>query len=250
MPRSTRERLDTTLLRRGLAPSLQEARALIMAGRVVVGEHTIDKPGCRVPDNSTIRIKHRSDPYVSRGGRKLELPITLFRVPVDGTVALDVGASTGGFTDCLLQHGARLVYAVDVGYGQLAWKLQKDPRVIRFDRTHIQNLTAHDLNPRPQLVAVDASFTSLKRLLPHILTLTDSPTRILCLIKPQFEVPRQAVPLGGIVRDPGMYREVIRDMVHVMHGLGLRIIGIVESPVTGRKGNREFFIYAATSPAA
>ena len=247
MSRSRLERLDNVLLRRGLAPSLHEARALIMAGRVVVGEHTIDKPGSHVPESSPIRIKHRSDPYVSRGGRKLERPIILFSIPVSGAIVLDVGASTGGFTDCLLQHGAQLVYAVDVGYGQLAWKLQKDPRVVRYDKTHIGNLTARDLDPRPQIIVVDASFTSLKRLLPHVLTLGSTPTHILCLVKPQFELPRQIVPRGGIVRDPKRYQEVIQDVVLMIRGLGLRIIGIVESPVTGRKGNREFFIYAVTA---
>ncbi|MCX8043244.1 MAG: TlyA family RNA methyltransferase [Desulfobacterota bacterium] len=246
MARKHRERLDNLLVRRGVAISLHEARALIMAGNIVVGDHRIDKPGTLVPPDADIRIKHPAAPYVGRGGMKLALPLAIFQVPVAGKVVLDVGASQGGFTDCLLQHGARRVYAVDVGYGQLAWKLQHDPRVVRYDRTDIRDITPQDLDPQPELAVIDVSFTSLSRVLPHVITLLVQPAQVLCLMKPQFEVPRHAVPAGGIVRDRARYQEVQHRIVALMHSLNMMVGGIVESPVPGKKGNREFFIYAYT----
>lgn len=215
-----------------------------MAGHVVVADHRIDKPGARVPADAPIRIKNPPAAYVGRGGDKLEQPLAVFQVPVAGAVALDVGASTGGFSDCLLQHGARLVYAVDVGYGQLAWKLQQDPRVVRMDRTNVRDLRPGDLVPPPGLVVIDASFISLKKLLPHVLTLAAEPAAVLCLVKPQFEAPRQAVQRGGIVRERAQYHRVVREVVLTARALGMLVAGIIESPVRGRKGNREFFLYA------
>lgn len=250
MAQSSCERLDNLLVQRGYAPSLHHARSLIMAGQVVVGDHLVDKPGTPVPVTAPIRIKHPPAPYVGRGGMKLERPIAVFNVPVKGIVALDVGASTGGFTDCLLQHGARLVYAVDVGYGQLAWKLQINPRVVRYDRTNIHNLSPNDFDPRPELAVIDASFTSLTRLLPHVLSLTVPPAHVVCLVKPQFELPSQAVPVGGIVRDKNRYQEVVQEVVHLLARLGMVIVGIIESPLPGRKGNREFFIYATATDSS
>jgi 23S rRNA (cytidine1920-2'-O)/16S rRNA (cytidine1409-2'-O)-methyltransferase len=239
-----KERLDSLVYARGLAEGLDRARSLIMAGLVIVDDHLADKPGALVSPDAPIRLRDEACPYVSRGGLKLEKPLELFQVPVAGKVCLDVGASTGGFTDCLLQHGAARVYAVDVGYGQLAWQLQQDSRVVRLDRTNITKLQPADLDPPADLAVIDASFTSLTRLLDPVLGLLVPAGELLCLVKPQFEARRGAAAQGGIVRDEKHYQEALHSVVLTMRSAGLFVSGIVESPIHGAKGNREFFIYA------
>ncbi len=231
------------MVARSLARDRDHARALVMAGSVIVDDHRIDKPRTPVSTESEIRLRGAAAPYAGRGGEKLEVPLREFSVPVADAAVLDVGASTGGFTDCLLQHGAARVYAVDVGYGQLAWKLQQDPRVIRLDRTHVRNLTPEQLQPRPDLAVIDASFISLKNILRHVAGLIRPGGSILALVKPQFEVHRKQIAAGGIVRDAELYRDVIAGLIETAHSLPMLVSGIMESPLQGRKGNREFFLY-------
>jgi len=236
--------LDELLVTQGLAPSIAGARALIMAGEVVVDDHAIDKPGTLVALFAQIRLKSRPGRYVSRGGTKLEKPLDTFSVNVFGKVVMDVGASTGGFTDCLLQRGARTVYAIDVGYGQLAWKLREDPRVIPLERTNICNLTAQDIPAPPDLAVIDVSFTSLKKIWPPVIALLKPQGELLSLVKPQFEARKEDVEEGGMVRSITIYQEVMQAMVETAHALSLHVAGIMESPIRGQKGNREFFLYA------
>jgi 23S rRNA (cytidine1920-2'-O)/16S rRNA (cytidine1409-2'-O)-methyltransferase len=227
---------------RGLAMSLEKARALIMAGQVVVGDHTVDKSGQQILVDAEIRIKGDVQPYVSRGGLKLEKALNEFGVDVTGLVAIDVGASTGGFTDCLLQAGALKVFAVDVGYGQLAWKLQQDPRVVSMEKTNIRHVLPEQLNSVPELAVIDASFISLAKVLPATIKLVKPGGRIIALIKPQFEVGKGEVGKGGIVRDPAAHERVIDDIRKTSLDLGLTVSGVCESPITGADGNREFLI--------
>lgn len=238
-----KERLDRLLVDRGLAETRERARALILAGEVVVGDHTADKAGQLVARDAGIRLKGTGLPYVSRGGLKLEKALDEFSIDVGGLCALDVGASTGGFTDCLLQRGVRRVFAVDVGYGQLAWKLRQDERVVCLERTNIRYLEPSLLAEVPDLAVIDASFISLDKVLPNTLRLISGTGGIVALIKPQFEVGRGGVGKGGVVRDPLKHREVV-DAVRVLaEGLGLEVLGVVESPILGPKGNREFLIH-------
>jgi len=235
-------RLDRLLVERGLALSPEKAQALIMDGQVVVGDHTVDKAGWQVSAAADIRIKGDPLPYVSRGGLKLRKALDEFGVDVSGLVAMDVGASTGGFTDCLLQAGVRKVFAVDVGYGQLAWKLQQDPRVVSMERTNIRSLTPGQLDEVPALAVIDASFIPLAKVLPATVALLRPGGRIIALIKPQFEVSKGEVGRGGIVRDPAAHEKVIEDVRSTALGLGLTVSGVCVSPITGADGNREFLI--------
>ena len=236
-------RLDKLVLDRGLAPSRERARALIMAGHVVVSDHVSDKPGQMVPADAEIRVKGEVLPFVSRGGLKLEKALDEFAIDVSGLVVLDVGASTGGFTDCLLQRGARRVYAVDVGYGQLAWKLRTDDRVLNFEKTNIRHLEPDRLAALPDMAVIDASFISLAKVLPNTIRLIKDDGAIIALIKPQFEVGRGEVGKGGVVRDEKKHREVIGSIRTLAATLGLKVRGETESPVLGPKGNREFLIW-------
>jgi len=237
-----KQRLDKTILERGLALSIEKARALIMAGQVVVGDHTIDKAGQLVAVDVDIRLRGETLPYVSRGGLKLRKALDEFGIDVSGLVAVDVGSSTGGFTDCLLQAGAAKVFAVDVGYGQLAWKLQQDPRVVSMERTNIRSVTPDQLDEVPAVAVVDASFIALARVLPATVGLLKPGGRIIALIKPQFEVGKGEVEKGGIVRDPAAHEKVIEDVRRTAFELGLTVAGLCESPITGADGNREFLI--------
>ena len=214
-----------------------------MAGRVIVGDHKVDKPGTPVKDSDAIRLRGSGAAYVSRGGEKLEQPLAVFSVDVAGKTVLDVGASTGGFTDCLLSNEAARVFAVDVGYGQLAWKLRQDRRVVILERTNIRSLKPGDIQPPPDLAVIDASFISLKKILPVVTALLHPAGSILCLVKPQFEVPPAARPRGGVVREHRHYRLVFRTLIDTAYELGLLVAGIMESPLRGPKGNREFFLY-------
>lgn len=237
-----KQRLDKLVFEHGLAPSIEKARALIMAGQVVVGDHTVDKAGQQVAMDAEIRLRGENLPYVSRGGLKLRRALDQFGIDVTGLVAVDVGSSTGGFTDCLLQAGAVKVFAIDVGYGQLAWKLQQDERVVSMERTNIRTVTPDQLDDSPELAVIDASFISLSKVLPAVAGLLKPGGRIIALIKPQFEVGRGEVGQGGIVRDPAAHEKVIEDICHLAQDLGLAVAGLCESPITGADGNREFLI--------
>lgn len=238
----TKQRLDTLVLERGLAPTIEKAKALIMAGQVVVGDHTVDKAGQQVAIDAEVRLKGEQLPYVSRGGLKLRRALDEFDIDVAGLVAVDVGSSTGGFTDCLLQAGAVKVFAIDVGYGQLAWKLQQDPRVVSMEKTNIRYVTPDQLNDVPALAVIDASFIPLSKVLPATIGLLQPGGRIIALIKPQFEVGKGEVGQGGIVRDPVAHEKVIDDVRRTALDLGLTVAGLCESPITGADGNREFLI--------
>jgi len=238
-----KERLDKLLVDLGLAGSRERARALILAGKVVVDDHRVDKAGVKVDVSAQVRLKGDDIRYVSRGGLKLEQALRAFPVEVAGRVAIDVGASTGGFTDCLLQNGVDKVYAVDVGYGQLAWQLRDDPRVVNMERCNIRNLTADKLEPKPSLAVIDASFISLAKVLPSTLALLTERAEVIALIKPQFEVGKGLVGKGGVVKDPLLHQQVIEDIEQLAVELGCRVLGVDESPILGPKGNREFLIY-------
>jgi 23S rRNA (cytidine1920-2'-O)/16S rRNA (cytidine1409-2'-O)-methyltransferase len=237
-----KQRLDKLMVERGLTPSREKAQALIMAGQVVVGDHTVDKSGQQVAVDADVRIKGGVLPYVSRGGLKLRKALDEFSVDVAGLVAIDVGASTGGFSDCLLQAGVQKVFAVDVGYGQLAWKLQQDPRVISMEKTNIRNLLPEQLDEVPDLAVIDASFISLAKVLPATVAIVKPGGRIIALIKPQFEVGKGEVGKGGIVRDPGAHEKVVAAIRQTAMEMGLAVRGVCESPITGADGNREFLI--------
>lgn len=240
-----KQRLDKLMVERGLAPSREKAQALIMAGQVVVGDHAVDKAGQQVPVDAEIRIKGEMLQYVSRGGLKLRRALDEFDIDVTGSLAIDVGASTGGFTDCLLQAGAARVIAVDVGSGQLAWKLRQDPRVVSMEKTNIRYLTPDQLGAVPDLAVIDASFISLSKVLPTVAALVKPGGRIIALIKPQFEVGKGEVGKGGIVRDPAAHGRVIEAVRQTSQELGLTVSGVCESPITGADGNREFLISLA-----
>jgi len=236
-------RLDKLLVDRGLAATRERARALIMSGLVVVGEERIDKAGTPVRHDAVIRIKGGENPYVSRGGLKLKGALQQFDVDVAGMVALDIGASTGGFTDCLIQEGARKVYAIDVGYGQLDWKLRTDRRVILFEKTNIRYFSGEGIEDIIDMAVIDVSFISLRLVLPVVVRLIGEHAFILALIKPQFEVGRDEVG-KGVIRDSGLHRKVVDEIVKFSEELGLETMGTCESPITGPAGNREFFLYA------
>lgn len=239
---SSKQRLDKLMVERGLAPSREKAQALIMAGQVVVGDHAAQKAGQQVTDEVEIRIKGELLPYVSRGGLKLAQGLDAFGIDPAGRIAIDVGASTGGFTDCLLQRGASRVYAVDVGYGQLAWKLREDARVVVMEKTNIRHLQPESLEPLPDLAVIDASFISLNLVLPPTLALLKRPAEVVALVKPQFEVGKGVVGKGGIVRDPKLHEEVLAGMERLATELGAELLGICDSPITGADGNREFLM--------
>lgn len=229
-------------MEKGLVQNRQRARALIMTGNVLVNNRPVDKPGTLVSSQDDILLKEKDTPYVSRGGIKLEKALEILDITVKGLVCIDVGASTGGFTDCLLQHGAKRVYAVDVGYGQLAWRLRQDPRVIVMERTNIRHLPDLSL-PRPaDFATIDVSFISLKIVVPAVLKFMQKNSRILALIKPQFEVERGNVGKGGVVRDPALHETVIEDLFDFFTKTGLSCAPVITSPILGPKGNREFFI--------
>jgi 23S rRNA (cytidine1920-2'-O)/16S rRNA (cytidine1409-2'-O)-methyltransferase len=237
-------RLDKLLVDRGIAPTLEKSRALILARAVKVNEVYLDKAGAPVGVDSEIHIKGEDNPYVSRGGLKLKEALTEFNLNVEGIVVLDVGASTGGFTDCLLQAGARKVYALDVGYGQLAWKLREDKRVVVIERTNIRYYEGADLDEQIDLAVIDVSFISLKIVLPAVLKFLGDEAQILALIKPQFEVAREEVGKHGVVQDPAIHDRVVQDISGFCQSLNLEVEGTCASPVLGPAGNREFFILA------
>jgi len=245
MTTNKKERLDRLLVERGFAQSRERARAFILEGRVLVNGQRIDKAGQAVPVEAKIELKGEDIPYVSRGGLKLEEALKSFGISVKGLTALDAGASTGGFTDCLLQHGARRVYAVDVGYGQLAWKLRQDPRVVSLERTNIRYLDKSRIPEPIQIAVADTSFISLDKVLPRITSIVEDKGIIIALIKPQFEVGRDEVGKGGVVRDTKKQARAVDRVIGAAVELGLNVLGLKESPLLGPKGNREYFICLA-----
>ncbi len=237
-------RIDRLLVDRGLVESRERGHALILAGQVLVNGQKQDKAGALVPEDAELRILGEVLPYVSRGGLKLAAALQEFGLSADGKVALDVGASTGGFTDCLLQHGAKKVYAVDVGYGQMAWKIRQDPRVTTIERVNIRAIEPA-LVPEPVDIAViDVSFISLEKVVPSILQFLRPGAELVALIKPQFEVGREQVGKGGIVRDEAARTTAVTRITEFIGSLGFKVKGVIPSPITGQDGNVEFLIYA------
>lgn len=235
-----KERLDVLLVSRGLAETRTKAQAIIMSGDVYVSGQKADKPGMSYEDTVDIEVRGQACPYVSRGGLKLEKALRDFGVDPTGYVCSDSGASTGGFTDCLLQQGAAKVFAIDVGYGQLAWKIRQDPRVVCMERTNIRYVQPEDLGEPLDLSVVDVSFISLKIVLPTIARLLKPTGQVLCLIKPQFEAGKEKVGKKGVVRDPAVHQEVLEHFVALADELGFTICNLTFSPVKGPEGNIEF----------
>ncbi len=243
------ERLDQLLYRRGFFASREQARRAVMAGLVEVEGRLIDKPGNSVPENAELAVKGPAEPYVSRAGRKLAAALDHFRLDPSGTVCLDVGASTGGFTDCLLERGARRVYAVDVGYGQLDYGLRRDPRVVVMERVNARNLEPTAIPERCDLIVVDVSFISLLKVVPALLPFLAPRGHLLPMIKPQFEAGRELVGKGGIVRDATVRQQVVEETAAAIADLGLELMGLYDSPVPGVRGNRESFALFALGGA-
>ena len=243
-----KERLDLFLTEQGFAETRSKAQALIMAGLVFVDGQKVDKPGFSVEISQNVEVRGTVCPYVSRGGLKLEKALRDFCVDVTGFVCSDSGASTGGFTDCLLQQGAAKVFAIDVGYGQLAWKLRSDPRVVCMERTNIRNLTPADLGEALDLSVIDVSFISLKLVLPVIVTLLKPDGQVLCLIKPQFEAGKEKVGKKGVVRDPAVHQEVLESFMDVAASVGFTLKNLTFSPVKGPEGNIEFLAHLSKAP--
>ncbi|WP_417909685.1 TlyA family RNA methyltransferase [Candidatus Electronema sp. PJ] len=239
---SDKQRLDQLLIKRGLAVDAAAARALIGAGRVLVGTSTDCKAGTLVAADSEIRLR-KSSPYVSRSGEKLAGGLRDFHLDPSGWICADIGCSTGGFTDCLLQQGAARVYSVDVGYGLLAWKLRQDQRVVVLERTNARLLTKAQIPDPLDLVVIDASFISLQLLLPPLLPLFDGPAQIVALVKPQFELPKSKVGAGGIVREQHLHAEVLLEMSRFAGEIGLTCVGSAAADICGAKGNQEFLLH-------
>ncbi|HBZ56322.1 MAG TPA: TlyA family rRNA (cytidine-2'-O)-methyltransferase [Syntrophobacteraceae bacterium] len=237
-------RLDRLLVERGLTPSRQRAEAMILAAHVRVNGQVVTKAGHRVNMDAEVAVHGSEHPFVSRGGVKLAHALATFQVAVEGLVAMDVGASTGGFTDCLLQQGARKIYAVDVGYGQLAWSLRQDPRVVVLERQNIRYLQREQIPDEIQLATVDVSFISLKLVIPVILPFLTPHGQLLALIKPQFEAGREHIGKKGVVRSPLIHAQVCRDIQEFCEKHSLRINGMVPSPILGPEGNQEFLLAA------
>ena len=239
----SRTRLDRVLVERGLAPSRERAQAMILAGRVLVSEQKIEKPGTGIDPHAAIRLLGDDLRYVSRGGLKLEHALKHWSIDVSGKQCLDVGASTGGFTDCLLQHGAASVIAVDTGYGQIEARLRGDPRVRLLERTNARYLTASQVAGKIDLAAMDVSFISATLVLPAVMEAA-KPAEIVVLVKPQFEVGREQVGKKGVVRDPELQQAAVEKVTQVVIALGGRQVGVTESPIQGAEGNREFLLHA------
>ena len=237
-----KDRLDTLVVRTGLLPSREQAARLILAGRIRVDGQVVDKPRKFIPVRSVIQLQQSDCHYASRAGGKLEAALKEFSISCAGLVAMDVGASTGGFTDCLLQHGAQRVYAVDVGYGQLDWRLRNDPRVVVMDRVNVRHLDPTDIPERPALAVIDVSFISLRLVLPAVLSILRQEATVITLFKPQFEVGKGQVGKGGVVRNESLRQQVLNEFLSYSHDLGLRLVGVLDSPVLGKKGNREVLI--------
>lgn len=235
----SKERLDVLLVKQGLCPSREKAQRLIMAGLVFVGGTRLEKASQTLPDDTLLQVRG-ADRYVGRGGHKLEAALKFFSIDPQSWTCLDVGASTGGFTDCLLQHGAAKVFALDVGHGQLAWKIREDPRVVVMEHCNARHLRAGDLPEKPRLAVIDVSFISLTLVLPPVAEVLTHGGMIVALIKPQFELSRAEVGRGGVVRDDSAHRKAVEKIRDFALGRGWRWGGVTDSPITGADGNREF----------
>ena len=238
-----KERLDVLLVNRGLAPSREKAKALIMAGQVFVDNEREDKAGSVFPSTVQIEIHGDTLKYVSRGGLKLEKAMAEFPIDLTGKICMDIGASTGGFTDCMLQNSAAKVYAVDVGYGQFAWKLRQDERVVCMEKTNIRYVTPEDIDDVLDFASVDVSFISLSKVLPAAFLLLKDKGEMVCLIKPQFEAGREKVGKKGVVRDPKVHLEVIENVLGFATANGFSVLGLSYSPVKGPEGNIEYLVH-------
>ena len=238
-----KERLDILVMENGFAQSREKAKAIIMAGEIFVNGQKEDKAGMKFPTDAEITWKGNPIPFVGRGGLKLAKAVDVFALHLEGDVCMDVGASTGGFTDCMLQNGAAKVYSVDVGKGQLAWKLREDPRVVCMEKTNIRYVVQEDIEELPAFVSIDVSFISLTKVLTPVRELMTEDGRIVCLIKPQFEAGREKVGKKGVVREPEVHEEVIYAVALYAQSIGFRILGLDYSPIKGPEGNIEYLIY-------
>lgn len=236
-------RLDELLIQKGYFTSREQAKRATMAGLVYVNNERLTNVGMRVPKNALIKVKSKEHPYVSRGGLKLKAAIDTFSIQLAGKTVLDIGASAGGFTDCALQHGAKYVYAIDVGYGVLDWKLRQDPRVCVMERTNFRYVKVEDLKGEsPNFATIDVSFISLSNIIPNLQELLLN-GEVVALIKPQFEAKREQVEKGGIVRDPDVHKRVLINFVHLVNKHRFEVLGLTTSPIKGREGNIEFLGY-------
>jgi len=243
-----KKRLDVLLVQKGLCESRERAKSTIMAGLVTVNGVRADKPGDTYPEDAVVELKDNINPYVSRGGLKLEKAIKYFGIDLAGKKAVDVGASTGGFTDCMLKHGADFVVAIDVGYGQLAWSLRNDPRVRNIERTNIRYVKPSDINMVADFATIDVSFISLSKVLPPVKALLDQERgEVVCLIKPQFEAGREKVGKHGVVRNIEVHREVVEEVINFAVSLGFKLKGLTYSPIKGPEGNIEYLCYLSLS---
>jgi 23S rRNA (cytidine1920-2'-O)/16S rRNA (cytidine1409-2'-O)-methyltransferase len=242
-----RKRLDVLLVERGLADSRQKAQAMILAGEIEVDGKKAEKAGVNITESAQIKVRSRIQKYVSRGGFKLEGALQDFRLEVQGRVCVDVGSSTGGFTDCLLQHGAARVYAVDVNTEQLAWKLHEDPRVVRIEK-NAKELTRRDIAENADLVVIDVSFISVRKVLPGAVGCARDGADLIILVKPQFELERENVGKGGIVRDAKLHERAVASVRNAAENLGLQILAVAPSRLTGAEGNQEYFLHARKVP--
>jgi 23S rRNA (cytidine1920-2'-O)/16S rRNA (cytidine1409-2'-O)-methyltransferase len=238
-----KQRLDILLVEKGIILSREKAKACIMAGKVFVDGQRIDKAGEKVAVEANIEYKGRILPYVSRGGLKLEKAMQSFPITLKEKVCMDIGASTGGFTDCMLQNGAKKVFAVDVGYGQFAWKLRTDERVVCMERTNIRYVTVDDIGEKLDFASIDVSFISLKKIMPATVELLKDTGEVVALIKPQFEAGREKVGKKGVVRDIEVHKEVVFGIVDFLIESGLVVLGVGYSPIKGPEGNREYLVY-------
>ncbi|KAF0824697.1 TlyA family RNA methyltransferase [Cytobacillus firmus] len=242
--KTKKERLDVLLVERGLAETREKAKRAVMAGLVFSNESRLDKPGEKVSEDIPLTIKGKVMPYVSRGGLKLEKALKVFDLEIKGKILLDIGSSTGGFTDCALQNGAKMSYALDVGYNQLAWKLRQDERVVVMERTNFRYVTPADLSAgMPDFASIDVSFISLKLILPVLKTLLVPGSDTVALVKPQFEAGREQVGKKGIVRDPKIHEAVLDKIIEFALGLGYDVKDVSYSPITGGDGNIEFLLH-------
>ena len=245
---SKKIRLDVAVFERGYAPSREKAKAIIMAGQVYVNNQKVDKAGTEIKEDDVLEVRGGTLKYVSRGGLKLEKAMQEFPIDLNGKICMDVGASTGGFTDCMLMNGAVKVYSIDVGYGQLAWKLRCDERVVNLEKTNFRYVTDEQVKDKIDFASVDVSFISLKHILPNLNSLLIENGQAVCLIKPQFEAGKEKVGKKGVVRDKEVHLEVVKNVIEMALENGFSVKGLQFSPIKGPEGNIEYLIYLEKSP--
>jgi 23S rRNA (cytidine1920-2'-O)/16S rRNA (cytidine1409-2'-O)-methyltransferase len=244
-----KKRLDELLVEKGMFESRTKAHAIIMAGLILVNEQKMEKPGVKVDDTSVIRVLGDSCPYVSRGGLKMEKALNEFKVDVAGMTVADIGAGTGGFTDCILKRGAKKVYAIDVGYGQIDWKLRKDPQVVVIEKKNAREMTLEDIGEKVDLIVMDVSFISILKVLPALTSILKDTGTVVSLIKPQFEIGKGNVPMGGVIKDDAVRNKVLADIKTGVEKLGFAVLNETTSPIQGHDGNVEFFLHLRKLPA-